>query len=141
MPEQCSVSKLALVGNLPPATAPAAQQRLPAAPLCFAHLPHVQLTALVACIVLASLTFDASKVEGLLLWVQEHKGQGSVLFLVRLAAPLMPQPMLLFLLLPEGLSSAAGHATLLQPPVRVHAGRCPSPSRSLSLPAPLLHRC
>jgi hypothetical protein len=38
--------------------------------------------ALVACIVLVSLTFDAQKVEGLLVWVQDNKGQGSVLFLV-----------------------------------------------------------
>lgn len=45
--------------------------------------PCSQLTALVACVALLSLTFDASKVEGLLLWVQEHKGKGSVLFLVR----------------------------------------------------------
>lgn len=31
---------------------------------------------------LASLTFDAEKVEGLLVWVQDNKREGSVLFLV-----------------------------------------------------------
>ncbi|KAL4854310.1 TVP38/TMEM64 family membrane protein [Chlorella vulgaris] len=38
--------------------------------------------ALVTCIVLASLTFDAEKVEGLLVWVQDNKREGSVLFLL-----------------------------------------------------------
>ncbi|KAL4444259.1 hypothetical protein ABPG75_011996 [Micractinium tetrahymenae] len=36
---------------------------------------------LVACIVLVSLSFDAQKVEGLLVWVQENKRQGSMVFL------------------------------------------------------------
>ncbi|KAL4441498.1 hypothetical protein ABPG77_002002 [Micractinium sp. CCAP 211/92] len=36
---------------------------------------------LVACIVLVSLNFDAQKVEGLLVWVQENKQQGSIVFL------------------------------------------------------------
>lgn len=37
--------------------------------------------ALVACIVLVSLTFDAQKIEELLIWVQDNPKQGSVLFL------------------------------------------------------------
>lgn len=37
---------------------------------------------LVACIVLVSLNFDAQKIEGLLVWVQENKQQGSLVFLV-----------------------------------------------------------
>lgn len=36
---------------------------------------------LVCCIVLVGLNFDAAKVEALLLWVQENKAQGSLLFL------------------------------------------------------------
>ena len=39
--------------------------------------------ALVSTIVLVSLTFDARKIEGLLMWVQDNPHQGSVLFLVR----------------------------------------------------------
>ena len=42
----------------------------------------MQITALVACILLVSLAFDVSRIEGLLLWVQENKAEGSVLFLV-----------------------------------------------------------
>lgn len=48
-------------------------------------LPHAVAPAavLVACIVLVSLNFDAQKIEGLLVWVQENKRQGSLVFLVR----------------------------------------------------------
>jgi hypothetical protein len=38
---------------------------------------------LVACISYVSLTFDASKIQSLLVWVQHNKLQGSVAFLVR----------------------------------------------------------
>ncbi|EFN56633.1 hypothetical protein CHLNCDRAFT_144423 [Chlorella variabilis] len=38
--------------------------------------------ALVTCIVLVSLTFDADRIEGLLVWVQDNKREGSVLFLL-----------------------------------------------------------
>ena len=37
---------------------------------------------LICCIVLVALTFDVSKLEGLLMWVKENKVQGSLLFLV-----------------------------------------------------------
>eukprot|EP00887_Chlorella_sp_A99_P001185 scaffold14.g1185.t1 len=50
MPAQCSITRLAL------------------------------LVTLVACVAMVSLTFDASRIEGLLMWVRENKGQGSVLF-------------------------------------------------------------
>ena len=36
---------------------------------------------LLCCIVLAAITFDPEKIEALLLWVQENKSQGSLLFL------------------------------------------------------------
>ena len=39
--------------------------------------------ALVSLVVLTYFTFDAAKVEGMLVWVQENKQEGSVLFLVR----------------------------------------------------------
>lgn len=39
---------------------------------------------LVCCIVLVALTFDVSKLEGLLLWVKGNKVEGSLLFLVRM---------------------------------------------------------
>lgn len=38
---------------------------------------------LVSTIILVSLNFDAQKVEGLLMWVQDNPRQGSFLFLVR----------------------------------------------------------
>lgn len=53
-----------------------------------AHHPPAPRTnspaaALVSTIVLVSLNFDAQKVEGLLMWVQDNPRQGSFLFLVR----------------------------------------------------------
>ena len=36
---------------------------------------------LLCCIVLAAITFDPEKIEALLIWVQENKSQGSLLFL------------------------------------------------------------
>lgn len=38
--------------------------------------------ALVCCVALVAVTFDADKAEALLIWVQEHKQQGSLLFLL-----------------------------------------------------------
>ena len=61
---------------------PARRHRPPDLPLPALPPAPASPAALVACIVLVSLTFDAQKIEGLLVWVQDNKGEGSVLFLV-----------------------------------------------------------
>lgn len=64
--------------GVPPLGARTTHPRRPCLP------PTISLpTVLVSTVVLAGFTFDAQKIEGLLVWVQDNPRQGSVLFLVR----------------------------------------------------------
>lgn len=100
----CCFSVLSLrCTRLPDASLPPATTALPL-PDCILCPPPMRSVpaALVSTIVLVSLNFDARKVEGLLMWVQDNPRQGSVLFLVRRAG--------LGLVGPGGARSAAATA-------------------------------